>query len=115
MLDEFQKNGFIIKTEFFDKKMIGELRDITQDFDYSVVRPNDIVFDDNVNTPNSVQTPKFWTGVNYYNARFNVIFNSRVLDLVRNLLGQEVYFSKPLEYHDKIPDNYLHLFFFFYE
>jgi phytanoyl-CoA hydroxylase len=92
--NSFLKNGFVVVPKLFDEETTSVANDLLSNFDYS--KNNNIVFDEGGNIP------KYFQGINTHIKYFNKFLSSTLLNIVKELLNQEVYFND-LELHNKLP------------
>ena len=91
----FLDNGFVVVPKLFEEETISTTKNLINDFDYSKI--SDLVFDE------GGKLPKYLNGLNYHIKYLNNFFSSKLLNLAKVLLDQEVYFNI-LELHNKLPE-----------
>ena len=94
----FDENGFIIIKNFFNVFLINEIKSKLDNFsNYENIIEKDIVWE-NIET----KSYKYIQNINHYIIDANKLVNTKLINTVTELLGEEAYFYN-MEIHNKAP------------
>ncbi len=101
MEKQFNEDGFIVINNFFDQKLIEQIKESIISFDkWDIVRDKDVVYEGD----ESERDFKYIQNVNYYVPACHKVLTNKLFDKVAELLGEEIYFVN-MEIHNKVPEK----------
>lgn len=99
MEKQFNEDGFIVIKDFFDQKLVEEIKQAIVSFDkWDIVRDRDVVFEGDEEDKDY----KYIQNVNYYVPACHKVLTNKLFSKVAELLEEEIYFVN-MEIHNKVP------------